>query len=421
MSKAVVRYYRNKHQREFHEDISSKRIHLSSGFGGGKTYALIMKMLQLSKLNRNIHGGFMCPSLTEFKKDVLPLSEQIFDEYRIPFKFHGSNYYYEFPWTRGRVYVVSAERKIRGPNWGFALINELTLCPLVRYKEVIGRVRVKEAKHPQIASVGTPEGWSNEYYDYMIENPRQGFRIIYGDTRDNIDNLSEDYITDLEDSYDSIMQDAYIRGLWVNMTGNRFYYAYKPEVNDDKKIVRRSYAPVHVSMDFNVDPATCACWNFDGRRLTGFDEISLEYDMSSSKSSTERMCDALIAREYYPEDVIIYPDPAGKHRKTTGKPDIEVLRACGFNDIRVKSAAPRFRRRQLNVNNLLSKGIIKINPDKCPGVKKDLMGVEYDPSTFEKVKTNPKLTHFSDGLDYMTDILFPSSGNKPRSRVERFR
>ena len=78
-----------------------------------------MKMLQLSKLNKNVHGGFMVPSYTEFTKDVKPLVEEIFDDQNIPYSYHGSEHYYSFPWTKGRVFVVSAERKIRGPNWGF--------------------------------------------------------------------------------------------------------------------------------------------------------------------------------------------------------------------------------------------------------------------------------------------------------------
>jgi len=83
--------------------------------------------------------------------------------------------------------------------------------------------------------------------------------------------------------------------------------------------------------------------------------------------------------------------------------------------------APDFRKRQLNVNNLLDKGLVKVNPKTCPGIKRDFEGVEQDVATLGKIKKNPKLTHFSDGADYMLDILFPMSGHKPQSRVIKFR
>jgi hypothetical protein len=90
--------------------------------------------------------------------------------------------------------------------------------------------------------------------------------------------------------------------------------------------------------------------------------------------------------------------------------------------VRVKNAAPRFRTRQLNVNNLLDKGRIKINPKRCPGIKRDFQGVEQDIITLEKSKKSPLLTHFSDGLDYMCDILFPFSGeHRPNSGEVKIR
>lgn len=406
----------NKHQSKFMKDLDTKLLHLSSGFGGGKTYALIWKMLHLSKLNKMAHGGFMAPSLVEFKKDVLPLAEEIFEEYKIPYIYNKQDNFFQFPaWTKRKVFVVSGEKKIRGPNWGWACINELTLCPLVRYKEVIGRVRVKQAKYRQVASSGTPEGMANEYYEYLIESKRKNVRIIYGDTRDNLHNMDESYVENLEDSYDSIMQDAYIRGLWVNMSGNRFYYAYDPNKNDDKNIKSAPYSTIHVSLDFNVDKMCANCWNFDGVKLTAFDQVILK-----KNADTRKMVQALNARGYTPDNTIIYPDPAGNARSTKGKPDIKILEAADY-ECRVKLAAPRMRTRQLNVNNLLEKGIIKINPDKCKDLKKDLMAVEQNPITLEKDKKNPQLTHSSDGMDYMTDILFPFSGKRKKSTVEDYR
>jgi len=415
MAKISWNYKRNPHQDEFHNDVVSKRLHMSTGFGGGKTFALCMKTFQLSWLNRHIPGGIVAESYAEFKKDWLPLFEEILDDRKINFTYKQNGKYgphFKFPWSDATIFIMTGEKKIRGPNWGWACINELTLIKLVRYKEVMGRVRIKASKFPQIASVGTPEGWASEYYEYLIENPPKNTKVIYGNTADNMENLSEDYIEDLEDTYDSVMQDAYIKGLWVNMVGNRFYYAYDPKKNNFEH-KKSEWDWFHVGLDFNVNPMAASIWQWDGRRLKGIEEICLP------NADTRKMGAALISRGYTPENTILYPDPSGNNRSTKGDPDIHILRNHPFNftEIRVKKKAPGFRQRQLHMNNLLDKSIIQANPKTQTLVCKDFMAIEQNILTLEKDKSNPKLTHFSDGIDYMCDILIPFKPPKKKAFV----
>jgi len=415
--KYKLRYKKNPHQREFHDDDESRFLHLSTGFGGGKTFGLCMKALKLHQLNAPFSGAIVGPDFQELKKDVIPEMEAILDRNNIPYQYHKTEHWFKFPWSKGKLFLVSADKPIRGPNWAFALINEVTLIPLVKYKEVIGRVRVKGAKFPQICSVGTPEGYASDYYDYMIENPPKGLRIIYGSTDDNAANLHELYLENLEASYDQKMVEAYRKGLWVNMAGNLFYYSHDPRKNSDATIKREEFVQYHCSMDFNVDPFCATLWGYDGFSLFGVECIELK---GAEGYRTENMIQALKARGYVPQNTIIYPDPAGKARSTKGLPDVTILRNAGF-EVRVKSAAPTYRGRQLNVNNLLDKGLIKYHPERCKGLRKDFEAVEQDILTLEKKKDSPNLTHFSDGLDYLCDILFPFSGNAKATRVEKIR
>lgn len=417
--KIHVGYEPVRHQKLFHEDLTSFLLHLSAGMGAGKTHSLIMKMFQLSAINHAYPGGLVCPDLKEFKKDVLPGIEDICDKNKIRFEHHKTENWLKFPWqTRGKVYVVSAEKKIRGPNWAYALINEVTLIDLVRYKEVIARVRIREAPIKQICSSGTPEGTASEYYDYFVENPPRGLRIIYGKTDDNLKNLDPNYISNLESSFDSKMLDAFRHGLWVNMSGNRFYYSYRPELNLDESIKPDPEAEYLCSMDFNVDPFCMTLWQTDGWSLYAVDQIELT---GGEGYDTKKAAAALKSRGYHPHNTSIFPDPAGKARSTKGKPDLQILREAGFNKIFVRSRAPDMRRRQLNTNNLLEKGRVKINPKLAPGMRRDFEQVQVDPISMDKLKDNHKLTHFSDGFDYMCDILFPMSGAKSESRTVRIR
>lgn len=415
--KRKIKYAKNKHQAEFQSDPVTKLLHLSTGFGGGKSYAAVMKCFQLSMLNPHTDGGLLCPTYGDFTRDMFPLFEDICQANNIPLKYHQTNHYFRFPWSKRRLWVASAERSLRGPNWGYAVINEVTLIDFTRYKEVLGRVRDKRAVRSQIASVGTPEGVGSEYYHFFIEQPPKNLstRVIYGDTRDNAANLSPEYIPMLEASYDKVMLDAYLRGLWVNMNGNQFYYAFDPIRNEDRTVTYRPDLHVHAFLDFNVQYMTCTLWHHHLGQLFGFGEIVLE-----NNASTERMLEALRARGFTPENTSIYPDPAGKARKTDGRPDHVVIRNAGYQ-IHVRNIAPRMRERQLNTNNLLDKALIKFNPDAMPTFRRDMQAVEQDPVSLDKVKDNPRLTHASDGFDYGCDILFPFSGKKQVSSIERLR
>ncbi len=415
MAKATFHYNPIPHQQEYQNDVNSKILHLSGGFGSGKTFALVMKTMKLSYLNRGFSGGFMSPSFTDFKKDVLPTMEDILQENKVKYVYK-SLQTFQFPWTSKPLYIVTGEKPLRGPNWGYGGINELTLIPLMRFREFLSRVRLKGAPCPQIATNGTPEGFASEYYEPFIEKPfNSGLRIIYGDTRDNAKNLADDYIPTMLSAFDTKMQDAYLKGLFVNMQAGRFYYAHDQRLNEDRKIVENKDFDVHCALDFNVEFMTATFWHYDGS-LKGFDQIVIE-----DNADIDRMCDSMMERGYHPDRTIIYPDPSGKNRKTTGKSEIEALRQNGYTRIKYKPTAPTFRARQLNTNNLLEKGIVKYNPDTMPSMRKDFMAVTQDPATLEKVKTNPKLTHASDGFDYMCDHLFPTSGKRTESRIYKYK
>jgi hypothetical protein len=214
------------------------------------------------------------------------------------------------------------------------------------------------------------------------------------------------------------MLDAYMKGMWVNLNGNRFYYSYDAKRNDWNYQYQNmdETRTVHCFMDFNVENMVCTQWHLIGNQLFGIDEILIP-----NNADTAKMAQALINRGYTPDRTILYPDPAGNQRSTRGLPDIQILRNAGFHQIKVKPAHPTFRQRQLNVNNALEKGWIHVDPIRQPTLKRDLLAVEQDTATNEKVKKNPKLTHASDGLDYGCDFIFPFSGQRSLPSVVKFR
>ena len=186
MPAKVIKYDRLPYQGEFHDSMDPN-VYLSAGYGAGKTYSLCMKAFRLMSLNKRIPGGFLAPDLKMFKRDVIPTFKQICRDNLIPFKYHKQESVLEFPTTRTLIYVFHSEDdgdSIRGPNLGFGLINEVTMCSKGAFDAFLARVRIKEAPVRQIAMSGTPEGF-NWTYDYFIANPRSDTRLIFGDMRLN--------------------------------------------------------------------------------------------------------------------------------------------------------------------------------------------------------------------------------------------
>lgn len=403
-------------QYDFYYDDITRFLHLSGGYGSGKSTALVHKLIKLSMINAPFDGGLVVPTFADFKNDVLPIMENIFYENDITFKYHGTDHKFQFPWSKGYLRVFSADKKLRGPNLAYVGINELCLIPVERYLEAIGRVRIREAPFPQVVSSSTPEGIGSPYYTKFVENPMKNSKILYMNTMENSHNLDPNYIQSLFDTYPKQLIDAYLHGLWVSLSGNRFYYSYTPEKND------RSHEPnpnmlFHIGIDFNVAFLCASVWQDYGNKLVCVDEVVLK---DGDGFKTENLVTALKIRGYNGNNSICYPDPASRARSTRGDPDAETLKRAGY-EVRMRNVAPRFRERQINVNNLMEKGLIEINPKRCQHLKKDLISVESDPVTMEKNKKNPQLTHMSDGMDYLVDILRPFNAHKSVIKADRIR
>lgn len=413
-------------QSQFHYSTKPK-AYLSAGFGAGKTYALVMKMFYLMTVNRGLPGGLLCPTLKMYKRDVLPTIKTICRINHIRYHYNKSDMEFFFPDAGCVVYVFHSEddgESIKGPNLAWFVINEVSLCSRQAFLMALARIRVKSARLPQIAMSGTPEGF-NWAYDYFIENPREDTDLIFGDSRLNTFN-SDSYIQTLEDSYDPLMQEQYIKGLFVNLNGKRCAWSFN-RLDHVKPAPKIPGMPVWVSMDFNVTPMAATLWNLVpfglsertleplGHTLRAWSEIRLE------SSNTYEMCTAL--RELVnpeTESVTIYPDPAGRARstKSMGTSDIDILRNAGFTNLKYKLSVSV--KDCLNaMNSMMSKNLIVVDPS-CRNTIADLEQCVFKQGLYEVDKSNQSRSHWLDGTKNMIDYEFPI--RKPQAfREERYR
>lgn len=413
-------------QQRFMESVKPK-CYLSTGFGGGKTFTLVMKMFQLMDVNRGLPGGLLCPTTKMYKRDVLPTIKGICRENGIRYKYNKSDMCWYFPDSKSHVYVFHSEDdgdSIKGPNLAWFVINEVTLCTEMAFKVALSRVRLKSAKRLQIAMSGTPEGF-NWNYEYFVENPREDTDLIFGDSRLNT-HVAESYFGTLMESYDPLMQKQYIGGEFINMKGKRAAWMFNRFKHTAEGINKVPGAPVLISLDFNVSPMAATLWNPvpigdasnrgpTGTMLRGFDEICIE------SSNTYEMCDAIKEKLDPGDEVTIFPDPAGRARstKTRNTSDMDILQAAGFTDMKYKNVLS-VKDCLVALNNMYWKDAIVLNSKKCRHTIADMEQCVLKGNVFEIDKSNEKRTHWLDGTKNMIDYLFPVK-RKPAFREERAR
>jgi hypothetical protein len=119
-------------------------------------------------------------SIADFKKDLQPIFEDILEGHRIRYRYHKSDKWFRFPWSRESCRSHRPRRSFVDRT-GDLLFNEVTLITEERYKEGIGRVRVRGAPFPQIASSGTPEGKATGSTIGSSRTRSPELAIIYGD------------------------------------------------------------------------------------------------------------------------------------------------------------------------------------------------------------------------------------------------
>lgn len=406
------------YQQRFHES-EKRKVYLSTGFGGGKTYSLIMKMFKLMHINRGCAGGILAPTFKMYKRDVVPTIKTICAQNSIRYKYNKSDAIWYFHDTGSMVYCFTAEddgESIKGPNLAWFVINEVTLCSERAFMMALGRVRLKKAALLQVAMSGTPESF-NWAYQYFIENPREDTDLIYGNARKN-KHVAESYFDMLAESYDELMQQQYIDGRFVNMHGKRAAWAFNRQRHTAENIEKIQGLPVFVSMDFNVTPMAATLWNriplgfSDGRfpraLLRAFDEIKID------SSNTHEAADAIRERLEVAhdgrilDDVIVYPDPAGRATSTKSRnlSDFDILKEKGFHTLKYKLVISV--RDCLNaLNGILSRDEMILDSKKCRNTIADMEQCVLKDTVFEIDKKDLMRSHWLDGAKNMADYEFP--------------
>ena len=178
------------------------------------------------------------------------------------------------------------------------------------------------------------------------------------------------------------------------------YYAFSRELSVSDYV--EDNAPLHVGMDFNLDPMSAVICIRKGGKLYAIDEIVMY------GSNTDEMVAELKTR-YPNRQIIIYPDPASRQRKTSagGRTDLSILQNAGFS-VKAKNSHALVRDRINAVNSRLLSSNGERNLFVSPKCKQTIKSLERQ--TYKEGTSIPNkdgFDHMNDALGYLLEYLFP--------------
>lgn len=374
-----------------------------AGFGAGKTEALIIRSI-LGKLNfPNNDRAFYEPTYDLIRVIAWPRFEEILTNLNIPYKLLKSPLNVLHIEGYGKIIFRSMDTpsRIIGYQVGDSDVDELDTLKEKDAAEVWRRILSRNRqKKPEgckntVGVATTPEGYRFVYRTWQ-EKAIEGYKIIRASTHSNQANLPPDYIETLEAIYPDNLLDAYIRGLFVNLTTGTVYTGFDRTLCFTDAVEKKG-EPLFIGMDFNVGNMSAVVHVKREKSPYAVAEITGGLD-------TPDICKTIKKR--WPDNPIyIYPDASGDSRKSNdaSKTDISTLRSEGFSVLE-PTKNPVIKDR-VNAMNAAFKNGYKVNTDRCPAYTKCLEQQPYDKNGDPDKSTG--LDHLNDASGYFINYEYP--------------
>ena len=360
-----------------------------AGFGGGKTWSGCASLCKHHWEFPTVNSGYFAPSYPQIRDIFYPTIEECAYDWGLRVDIKSANkevHFYSGRTYRGTTICRSMDNpsSIVGFKIGQALVDELDTLPTDKAREawrkIIARMRYKVPKLKNgIDVTTTPEGFKFTYEQFVKEansSQRKGelYGLIQASTYDNELNLPDDYIESLKESYPPQLIEAYLNGLFVNLTSGAVYPDFDRQLNASFESVQNGDV-LHVGMDFNVLKMAAVVHVIRDNNPHAVDELVGVRDTPTM---------AVLLKERYPNHKIcIYPDAAGQatSSKNSSESDHAILRQHGFT-LYVNGTNPAIKDRLNAMNSLVlnSQGERRyyVNPLRCPELTGALEQQVYD-------------------------------------------
>jgi PBSX family phage terminase large subunit len=381
---------------------SNKRFRvLVSGRRFGKTYLCITEMMKYaSQVKKNI--WYVAPTFKMAREIVWSKLKEILHSFNWIDTINESNLSITIKKTGSKISLKGCENYdgLRGTGLDFLILDEFADIDEKAWTEVL-RASVADTQG-DVLMCGSPKGYGNWAYRMYLKGKEDENWDSFQFTTLQGGMVSAEEIDQAKQDIDIRTFRQEFEGTFENYAGAVYYNFHPVESVIERQIDWTK--PLHIGMDFNVDPMSACVGQIDKDKIYFVDEIIIY------SSNTDEMVDEIKNRYGTKIPIFIYPDPASKQRKTSagGRTDLSILQNAGFK-VKVKPKHPAVRDRINAVNSKLkdSNGQRHIFVSKsCKTIVKGLQRQIYKENTNIPDKEEG-FDHMNDAIGYMVDFLKP--------------
>ena len=388
----------SKPQSEVFRDDTRFRV-MVAGRRFGKTHLAIVELVRQALIDNKRHCWYVAPTYKAAKQIAWELLKEF-----LPLEYIDKRNESELSIRLLNGSMISLKGadnpdSLRGVGLNFIVLDEFADMKNTAWTEVL-RPTLSD-KGGSALFIGSPKG-RNHFYDLWTDgvDGREEWTSYQFTTLDG-GNVPEKEIESAKRDLDERTFNQEYLAQFVNYSGI-IYYNFERE-KSVKKSEAHSLMPLHIGVDFNINPMSAVVFIRDKNDLYAVDEIVIH------GSNTDEMADEIHHR-YPNRPITIYPDPAARQRKTSagGKTDLSILENAGFT-VKVRPAHTPIRDRINAVNSRLKTKSgdrhLIVDP-KCKHVIRGLERHTYKEGTSQPDKDSG-FDHMNDALGYCVDYLFP--------------
>ena len=372
---------------------SKKRFRvLVSGRRFGKTYLCITEMMKYAtQVKKNI--WYVAPTFKMAREIVWSKLKQMLSDFNWIDEINETNLSIKIKKTGSTISLKGCDNydSLRGVGLDFLILDEFADIDEKAWTEVL-RASISDTVG-DVLMCGSPKGygnWSYRMYEKGKQEPEWDsfqFTTLQGGM------VSKEEIEQAKQDIDIRTFRQEFEGTFENYAG-AVYYNFHAVDNVEKREIDWS-KPLHIGLDFNVDPMSACVAQIEKDCIYFIDEIIIY------SSNTDEMVQEIRDRYGSKQRIFIYPDPACRQRKTSagGRTDLTILQNAGFN-VKCKVKHSPIRDRVNAVNSRLKSATGKRHIFVSPSCKTMIKGLQR-----QIYKENTNIPDKEEGYDHMNDSI----------------
>ena len=400
---------------QYQVSSSNKRFRvLVSGRRFGKTYLCITEMMKYAtQVGKTI--WYVAPTFKMAREIVWLKLKQILSDFNWIETINETNLSIKVKKTGSIISLKGCENydSLRGVGIDFLILDEFADIDEKAWTEVL-RASVADTQG-DVLMCGSPKGFGNWSYRMYEKGKRDKEWDSFQFTTLEGGMVPPEEIEQAKQDIDIRTFRQEFEGTFENYAGAVYYNFHAVDNVQEKKIDWQK--PLHIGLDFNVDPMSACVAQIERDKIHFVDEIVIY------SSNTDEMVQEIRDRYGTKNRIFVYPDPACRQRKTSagGRTDLTILQNAGFS-VKCKLKHSPIRDRVNAVNSRLKsadgKRYIFISPS-CKIMIKGLQRQIYKENTNIPDKEEG-YDHMNDAIGYLTEIVKPLTTTPRDFRPQRW-